>query len=186
MDIGIIAMRYAKALMEYGENTNTTQKLYTEVIILSKNINSCKRLRQVLDNPILSIREKYSLICVAAVGSLDVSHEFSRFITLVLKNHREFYLQYICMSFLNLYRKKEHIGIGRLVTAVPIDAMTKNRIQQSAGMVLNVKMEIDNEVDDSIDGGFIFDYEGYRLDASVLAQLKRIKQQFIEKNRRIV
>ena len=35
-------------------------------------------------------------------------------------------------------------------------------------------------------GGFIFDIDGYRMDASVASQLKSVRRQFIEKNRRIV
>jgi F-type H+-transporting ATPase subunit delta len=51
---------------------------------------------------------------------------------------------------------------------------------------MHVKMELTTEVDPSLEGGFIFDYNGVRLDASVATQLKRLKQQLIEKNRRIV
>ncbi len=186
MDIGIVSMRYAKALIEYAKNTNTANVLYDEISILSYNLNTCQELRKVLDNPILSIRDKYSLICTAATGELAVSREFSRFITLVLRNHRENFLQYICLSFLELYRQMEHIGIAKLITAVPVDNSISDRIRRAAGVVLKLKMELDTVVDPSIEGGFIFDYDDYRLDASVATQLKRVKQQFIEKNRRIV
>ena len=37
-----------------------------------------------------------------------------------------------------------------------------------------------------LEGGFIFEIGTYRLDASVANQIKRVKQQFIAKNRRIV
>jgi F-type H+-transporting ATPase subunit delta len=37
-----------------------------------------------------------------------------------------------------------------------------------------------------LEGGFIFEIGTYRLDASVASQIRRVKQQFIEKNRRIV
>ncbi len=186
MDIGIVSMRYAKALIEYGKDTNTAAVLYEEMSMLSRNLNVFPELRSTLDNPILSIRDKFSLICTAAVGSLNVSREFSRFITLVLRNHRENFLQFICISFLGMYRQMEHIGVGKLITAVPVDQETGERIRRSAGVVLHVKMELETEVDPAIDGGFIFDYDDYRLDASVATQLKRVKQQFIEKNRRIV
>ena len=47
-------------------------------------------------------------------------------------------------------------------------------------------LELEMRTDPSIIGGFIFDIEGTRLDASVSSQLKTIRHQFIEKNRRIV
>ena len=44
----------------------------------------------------------------------------------------------------------------------------------------------DLDANPSIEGGFIFDINDFRLDASIATQLKKVKQQFIDKNRRIV
>ena len=41
-------------------------------------------------------------------------------------------------------------------------------------------------LDPSIIGGYIMEIDGYRLDASVANQLRNIRRQFIDKNRRIV
>ena len=110
MDIGIVSMRYAKALIEYAKEKHTEDVLYKEMKMLSKSLSAVPRLREALANPVLNIREKYSLICTAATGDKNVSREFSRFITLVLKNNREQFLQFICLSFLDLYRKLKHRG----------------------------------------------------------------------------
>ena len=37
MDIGIVSMRYAKALMEYAKSTGTEDRLYTEMRTLSRS-----------------------------------------------------------------------------------------------------------------------------------------------------
>ena len=75
-----------------------------------------------------------------------------------------------------------------LTTAVPF---SDNEIKQKIAEILpkeleSYRLELHNNVDSSIIGGFIFDIEGTRLDASVSSQLKTIRHQFIEKNRRIV
>ncbi|WP_291530533.1 F0F1 ATP synthase subunit delta [Bacteroides sp. UBA939] len=186
MDIGIISMRYAKALMEYTKGTGAEERVYGEVRMLERSFRKHPDLREALDNPILTIREKFSLICTAAVGDGDVSREFFRFITLVLKNRRESYLQYISLTYLSLYRKLKHIGVGKLITSVPVSREVWERIRDSASTLLHARMELHTEVDPSIEGGFIFDINDFRLDASVATQLKRLKQQFIDKNRRIV
>ena len=41
-------------------------------------------------------------------------------------------------------------------------------------------------MDPDLVGGFVFDLEDYLLDASVRRQLDLIREQFIEKNRRII
>ncbi len=186
MDIGIISMRYAKALMEYVLSTDSEEKIYREVRTFEHNFRKQPDLRKVLENPILTIREKFSVICTAAVGDGEVSREFARFITLVLKNRRETFLQYICLSFISLYRESKHIAVGKLITAVPVSRTVWERIRDSSATLLHAQMELQTEVDPSIEGGFIFDINDYRLDASIATQLKRVKQQFIDKNRRIV
>ena len=149
MDIGIVSMRYAKALMEYAKSTGTEDRLYTEM-------------------------------------RTPVGQELSRFVTLILKNRREAFLQYICLSYLDLYRKSRHIGVAKLTTAVPVSREIWERIRNSASHLLHAKMELQTDVDPSIEGGFIFDINDFRLDASIATQLKKVKQQFIDKNRRIV
>ena len=195
MDIGIVSMRYAKALMEYAKSMGAEDTLYKEFCMLDRSFRKHPDLRMALENPILTIREKLTLICTAAVGdapALTISttiiarREFARFMTLVLKNRRENFLQYICLSFLDLYRKDKHIGVGKLITAVPVSQEVRERIHDSASSLLHASMELQTEVDPSIEGGFIFDINDFRLDASIATQLKKVKQQFIDKNRRIV
>lgn len=186
MDIGIVSMRYAKALMKYAKDTNTEEHFYARMAMLANSFCKYADLRKALENPTLSVREKYALIRAAAVGEGSVNREFSRFIALVLKNGRESILQYISLAYLDLYRKSKHIGVAKIITAVPISKEVKERIRNSASVLLHACMELHTEVDPSIEGGFIFDINDYRLDASLATQFRRVKKQFIDKNRRIV
>ena len=172
MDIGIVSMRYAKALIEYAKGTGAEDRVYHELRMLERSFRKHPDLREALDNPILKIKEKFALICTAAAGNGEVS--------------REYYLQYICLTYLDLYRKLKHIGVGKLITSVPVSREVWERIRNSASTLLHAQMELQTEVDPSIEGGFIFDINDFRLDASIATQLKRVKQQFIDKNRRIV
>ena len=129
MDIGIVSMRYAKALIEYAKGTGAEDRVYHELRMLERSFRKHPDLREALDNPILRTKEKFALICTAAVGNGEVSREFSRFIALVLRNRREYYLQYICLTYLDLYRKLKHIGVGKLITSVPVSREVWERIR---------------------------------------------------------
>ena len=48
------------------------------------------------------------------------------------------------------------------------------------------KLELEASVKPDLIGGFVFEMNCERLDASVATQLRSIKRQFAEKNRRIV
>ena len=79
MDIGIVSMRYAKALIEYAKGTGAEDRVYHELRMLERSFRKHPDLREALDNPILKIKEKFALICTAAVGNGEVSREFSRY-----------------------------------------------------------------------------------------------------------
>ena len=101
-----------------------------------RNTRTCV---QHWSNPVLSVQEKFSLICAATVGDAPAERELARFIMLVLKNRRESFLQYICLSFLDLYRKDRRIGIAKLTTAVPVSREVWERIRNSASHLCMLK-----------------------------------------------
>lgn len=186
MEVGIISMRYAKALIDYAEEHHAEDRVYKELLTLDHSFRTVKGLRRALDNPILATKEKCHLIYVAAVGSQEPSEEFIRFVRLVLKEKREAYLQFMSLMYLDLYRKRKHIGVGKLISAIPVNKATEERIRESAAHILHARMELETVIDPSIEGGFIFDINDFRLDASIATQLKKVRQQFVEKNRRII
>ena len=186
MDIGTLSMRYAKALIAYAQEEKVEDKLYEEVKMLSRSYAKFPQLRDALTNPMLTSNEKLKLICTAANGEKESSEQFTQFIRLVLKQKREIYLLYMCLTYMHLYYQMKHIAVGTLITATPVDDRTKERIRNAAAVTVHAEMRLQTLVDPSIGGGFIFDINDYRLDASIATQLKRVKQQFIDKNRRII
>ena len=68
MYIGVISMRYAKALLAYADEKGTEDTVYEEAGILADSFSRIPELRQALDNPVLPAETKLKLICEAAVG----------------------------------------------------------------------------------------------------------------------
>lgn len=187
MDVGVLSVRYAKALLEFAKEKGIEDTLYTVCKQVVVSFRKEQKLRTALDNPILTIEDKLKLIKAAADPKGEPCDEYVRFARLVLNHHREGYLEFISLMYLDLYRKYKHIGVAKLITALPVDASLEEKIRNVSQRKLHTTgMELETVVDPDIEGGFIFDVNDYRLDASVATQLKRIKQQFIEKNRRIV
>ena len=112
MEVGILSMRYAKAIIEYAQEKGLEDRLYQEFLTLSHSFCEQPGLREALDNPVITTKEKLALVCTAADGDGKSTREFVRFITLVLRNRREGYLQFISLMYLDLYRKLKHIGVG--------------------------------------------------------------------------
>ena len=184
MHTGNFSIRYARALLAFANETGAQHKVYHEALTLRKCFSEVPKLRETMENPILPDKAKYAVL-EKAIGE-NVSKEMARFFQLVIKNKRTTSLQYMMNNFVDLYRKQENISIGKLTTAVPMAPHEIERIRQ---IVVNHKggtAEFVTHVDPSIIGGFIFDIGVYRLDASIAKQIKSVKHQFIEKNKRLV
>lgn len=184
MDAGIISMRYAKALLAFAKDTKSEEALYREMTLLAACYRRFPDFRTVLDNPVMSSEEKLSLLKTAVGGK--PGKEYIRFVELVLHHRREDHLQTMALLYIDLYRKKKQIIVGSLITAAPVTPDTKEKMKKMLMTGKEGTLEFSTEVDPEILGGFIFDYDTYRLDASVATQLKRVKTQLLEKNRKTV
>ena len=61
MEVGILSMRYAKAMIEYAQEKGVEDKLYQEFLTLSYCFCAQPGLREALDNPVISTKEKLAL-----------------------------------------------------------------------------------------------------------------------------
>lgn len=184
MYTGTISIRYARALLMFANEAGVASKVYQEALTLRKSFRQVLELRQAMEKPVMTRANKLAVLKQAAGG--EISQQMLKFFDLVLQEKREKYLMYINQSYIDLYRKQEKIRVGKLTTAVPIAAEEVERIRQIVVNAAGGTAEFATKVDPKIEGGFIFEINTYRLNASVADQMRRIKQQFIEKNRRIV
>ncbi len=184
MNTGVISKRYAKALYEFAKESKREEQVYHEMILMVNSYLQVPDLHKALYNPLLSTDAKIDLLCKAAGGK--VSEELKHFFSLVLKEHREKFMQFMACSYIDLYRSKNNILIGRLITATPVNKRIEDRMRMMIEKTTHGTVEFETEVEPSIQGGFILDIDFNRLDASVATQFKRIRRQFMEKNRRIV
>ena len=133
-------------------------------------------LRITIDNPILS-KSKKQILLETACGDV-VNPLTRRFIALVLREDRENVLQFIAASYITLYRKDKNITLGKLVTATAVDSVTEQKMKQMVESKTHGTVEFNTEVEPDIIGGFILEYDTYRLDASVKTKLRRILTEF--------
>ena len=172
MDLGIISTRYARALLKSTAGTGLEQQVYQEMMTVAKNYADVPALRQAIDNPMLDKDTKESLL-LTACGE-QPSDLTKAFIRLVLKENREPMMQFIANSYVTLYRQQKNIINGRLITATAVSPATEQRMRQMVESKTNGTVEFETEVNPDIIGGFILEYDSYRMDASVKSQLNSI------------
>lgn len=175
MDIGVISVRYARALLESATELKIEETVYGEMRILAHSFIQVPQLRLTIDNPMLA-KEKKSNLLICACGN-DVSTLTQRFISLVLQEGREFALQFMANSYITLYRKQKNIIHGKLITATQVSSKEEDKMQQLVAKKTKGTVEFQTDIDPSLIGGFVLEYDTYRLDKSVKTQLNSILKQ---------
>ena len=172
MDIGVISVRYARALLKSATDAGIEEAVYTEMQTLAKSYVEVPQLRFTIDNPMLS-KDKKEALLTTAVGNKP-SALTKTFIQLVLKEDRESVMQFIANSYVTLYRQQKNVIRGRLITAAAVSTATEQKMRQMVESKTNGTVEFETEVNPDIIGGFILEYDTYRMDASVKTKLNSI------------
>ena len=172
MDLGVISVRYARALLKSAVEQKREAEVYREMQTLAQSYPQVPGLRLTIDNPMLG-RDKKRMVLETAVGGTPTGLT-SRFLQLVLKEQRESTLQLMANAYVTLYRKQKNITRGQLTTAVPVSPETERRMKQMVERKTHGTVEFNTEVDPDILGGFILEYDTYRMDASVKSKLNSI------------
>ena len=183
MNIGVVSKRYAKALLDFAMARGNEEKIYKEVETLAGHFANVPDLKRTIENPVLTRKAKLDLLVEASGG--NVSEEMKRFLKLVIDGKREKFLHFMTWSFIDQYRERKHILMGKLTTAVEAPELVKH-LEKLGSLKTDSNVVIKSNIDPSIIGGYIMEIDGYRLDASVANQLRNVRRQFIDKNRRIV
>ena len=172
MDIGVISVRYARALLKSATEQKLDETVYQEMQLLAKSYVDVPQLRHTIDNPMLS-KDKKEMLLLTAVGG-QPTELTKAFIQLVLREGREPVMQFIANSYVTLYRQQKNVIRGRLITAARVSRETEQKMRQMVESKTNGTVEFETEVNPDIIGGFILEYDTYRMDASVKAKLNNI------------
>lgn len=185
MNDGLVSQRYAKALFQYAAGKGEDRALYDRMRMVDKSFASTPRLREVLANPVLG-REDKQAVMLSAAGDGRTEESLTGFVNLLLDNGRESLMRSIALRYIAIYHEIHNISIVKLTSAQPLPGFVTDRIKSDVEGYTHGRVETSILVDESIKGGFIFQLDDLRLDASIQGQLERIKRQFIQKNRAII
>ena len=173
MDIGVISVRYARALLKSATDAKIEDGVYQQMQLLAKIYVEVPQLRQTIDNPMLS-KDKKEMLLVTAAGGEQASPLTKAFIALVLKEDRENMIQFMANSYVTLYRKQKNVIRGKLTTAVAVAPATEQKMRRMVESRTQGIVEFETEVNPDIIGGFILEYDTFRMDASVKSKLNSI------------
>lgn len=185
MNTGLISMSYSEALLKFANERGDTELVASQVRTLQNALACVPELTMVLNSPAgVSDSEKMSLL-KNALGHEEMSETLERFLQLVLNNGRMPLVRFFLHTYLMIYYRSKGICRARLVTCTDAPGL-EQKVRDFAREKYGKELLLEKAVDPSLIGGFIFEMDDVRMDASVSRQLRRLRKQFRRKNRRLV
>ena len=177
MDIGVVSVRYARALVMYSENCGQLDAAYEAMVKLRSSLLDAPEFKSALSAPVLGDEEKKRLLMIAS--GIEDNACIERFFDLVLSKNRIEMMLFITQAFVDLYRSAKNVVLCQLISSSELDATVVDRIRSVVEEKTDKKVEMQQVVDASIIGGFILEYDSRCLDASVRGALLNIRKQLV-------
>ena len=172
-----LAARYAKSIIGLAIETNQLEKVYTDMLWLQSVCKTNRDFVNVLRSPIINAETKKKII--GAVMGERVSDLTTKFMTLLFTKGREIFLPEIISAFIQSYKQHKDIKTIRLTTATPVGDNIKQaiitQVKKSAGFK---NVELEEQADPDVIGGFVLQIGDQLIDASIAYDLREVAKQF--------
>jgi F-type H+-transporting ATPase subunit delta len=177
MNEGKISVRYAQALYALAEEQGVQKDIYTRMEALSEAFIQVPGFAATLSNPMQPAINKLSLLLTATgCASESLLASFFRFIA---KKGREEYMVFMAMSYQKVYREKQRIVMGKITSAVSLEAGTADKIRKLVDQRFSASMELSTKVEPDILGGFILEVDNYQMDSSLRTKLESVRSKLM-------
>lgn len=177
MNESAITVRYAKALFQVGEETGTLDVLRSNIDELMITIKESAEFSTLLISPIIKSSEKVRVFKTIYSSHFDAA--LINFFELITKNKREQHLPEMCLKFIQLHKDKKEIKEAVITTAQPLEAKYRDEIHQFLTKKFKLKIELSEEVNPALIGGFRLRIDDQQIDASISTKLRKIQTELI-------
>jgi F-type H+-transporting ATPase subunit delta len=144
-------------------------------MILVRDICTVPEMKELLSNPVI-IPSKKADVLRKLLGK-DLHNLTMLMIDLVVKNGREAYIPAIARVFIHDTKKHNGITETLLTTAVKVDSGIKKQVKDMIADLFKTNVDLKENIDKSIIGGFILKIEDNYIDASVRNKLRKIRKE---------
>lgn len=173
--INVIADRYAQALFEVGEETQTTSELYQELKQLVDILNENKDLYNFLKSPLIGRDDKKNVM--KNIFENQLSKNMNNFLKIVIDKDRISVIENIQESYKSLLNDKNNILEGTVITAVALNEKEIKDLEKNLSTKYNKNVTLTNVVDETILGGVLVKLGNEEIDGTVRTRLSKMKKQ---------
>lgn len=171
-----IASRYAKSLLDLSIERGSLDAVLADMHVLNATVDSSRELQLLLLSPIIKADKKNSILASLfkdKVGELTMS-----FMTLLTKKGREGVLSSVIKSFISQVQAYKGIVPAEVISAAPLDSVLLEKVTTLAKELAGKQIELHQEVNPELIGGFILTVGDKQVDQSVAGKIQSLKREF--------
>jgi F-type H+-transporting ATPase subunit delta len=177
MSVSKIAYRYGKSLLDLAQQMNTLEGVVADMGMFQEVLEN-RDFVNLINSPIVKSDKKIKVF--ESIFGSHITDLTKKYFTLIIQKGREPLLPQIATSFIEQYKGLQNISTVTLTSAREIDGKLLEEIKDklAASAVTNEKVELDVQIDPSLMGGFVLEFDGQKYDESIKTKLSELRKQF--------
>ncbi len=170
-----ISKRYAKALFEFAQEQKSLEIIKTDMDYLHQLCDVSSDFVGMLKSPVIKISKKLEIM--TAVFGEKLSETTMRFLKIISKSRREDIIPSMTEQFILMHNDFVGLKKVKLFTATLLDKPIKDKISKILGEQTKKTIELEEEIQEDLIGGFILKIDDLQFDASIKSKLTRLKNE---------
>lgn len=175
---GVIARRYATALIELGSESGQLDALVDEIGRAAQAYSGSSELRSALADPLVSLPVKKSILAEVS-ARLALGPAAKNTLNLLLDRRRIQALPAISARFREMADAKRGILRAEVLTAMPLPEEYFNLLQQQLERVTGRRIALDRKLDPTLICGVVARVGDTVYDGSLLSRLRQLKESML-------
>jgi len=171
---GVIAKRYATALLELGSEGNQLDTLVDEITKASATYEGSDELQDAFDNPLVPLPVKKAILG-DIIAQLRLGATAGSFLGLLVDRRRIRALPPIATRLREMADLRRGITRAEVLTAMPLPEEYFEKLQRELERITGRKVALDRKLDPALICGVLIRLGDTVYDGSLVARLKQIK-----------
>jgi len=172
-----VASRYSKSLITLAQEQGVLEEIRQDILLF---LDICRKNRDfvlMLKNPVISNDKKFGIIQALLK---DKVHPITiSFFEIIIQKNREMLLPAIAEELRRQYNVLRGISMAKVYTVFPLDESLRKAFKSMVQAYTGKKeVQLQEEVDEDLIGGYLLKVEGKQVDESLKGKLKELSLKF--------
>jgi F-type H+-transporting ATPase subunit delta len=172
---GSLARRYARALLDIGQEEGHASRILDEIETFAEVLASSPVLREAMEAVHINRRDKHVAL-EAAAGPLGFLPATRHFLRLLVDKGRMKVLPQILSELRRMVERMEGIQRVEVVVPMPLTAEQREELKAALGRHTGKTIEVEEAVDPSVLGGMVVKVGSTVYDGSIRTQIRQIRE----------